>query len=260
MNFFQRVWDVENESNLELKFAKFGALWAEFDRLEIPAEFSPKSLETPSYARICEVKSITDFKKQKGAPKQVASLHALAHIEFSAIDIALDACYAFCAMPRQFYFDWLEVAGDEIRHFKLVNSLLEKTGHNYGDFAVHNGLFVALQNTRGDLVERMAILPRYMEANGLDANNFMLSKLDNIELAGVLKIIHDEEISHVKKGDFWFKFACERAGISPNCWFEIVKKHYPNAFKSVREIDERSRIQAGFSTNEIEKIKNFKED
>lgn len=260
MNFFQRVWEIENSSNLDEKFSKLEALWSEFESIEIPSEFTPKKLENPSYAEICKVYEIKEFRKEKGIPKDVTFLHSVAHIEFSAIDIALDACYRFCGLPRVFYFDWLEVARDEIRHFNLVNSLLKKTGHKYGELAVHNGLFRALQGTQESLIERMAILPRFMEANGLDANNFIIGKnIENTELIEILNIIHDEEISHVKKGDFWFKFACKQLGENVDCWFKIVKKHYPNAFKGVRKIDEKARLQAGFSADEIEKIKNYVE-
>jgi hypothetical protein len=135
----------------------------------------------------------------------------------------------------------------------------------YGEFAVHDGLFIALQNTSASLLERMAVLPRYMEANGLDANAFMLKKLETerekdgskAQLCEILQVILDEEISHVSKGDRWFKFACEKEGVSPEIYAQIVQKIYPKAFLQSRELNVSARLKSGFSEAEIEHIKNL---
>ncbi len=203
-------------------------------------------------------------KKVKPKDKNLNFIHSVAHIEFSAIDIALDACYRFRNLPREFYEDWLEVAEDEIRHFCMIENLLLKQCGRYGELSVHDGLFIALQKTSSSLTSRMALLPRYMEANGLDANAHIIKRLEgeggNEELIECLKVILKEEVSHVYKGDKWFKFACKKEGIDENSYFDIILSLYPNSFKNVREINEQDRLKAGFSKEELCLIKNFSKE
>lgn len=254
MNFFDSIWECLNESNFSSKVVKLNAIWANFDSYSFERTNKAKALIKPSYADFCKVYEISEFPRQKG-DKTACFLHAVAHIEYSAIDIALDACYRFDGLPKEYYADWLEVASDEIRHFELINKELEKTKLKYGDLPVHNGLFVALQKTAHNFLHRMAILPRHLEASGLDANTNILGKMSaENELVPLLELIRDEEISHVQKGDKWFKYACERDKIDPNSWLEIVLSYYPKAFFNTKPIDKERRLQAGFSEHEIEKI------
>ncbi|WP_149703810.1 ferritin-like domain-containing protein, partial [Campylobacter concisus] len=225
----------------------------------------PNELIAPSYAKFCEVVSMKELnKKVKPKDKNLNFIHSVAHIEFSAIDIALDACYRFRNLPREFYEDWLEVAEDEIRHFCMIENLLLKQCGRYGELSVHDGLFIALQKTSSSLTSRMALLPRYMEANGLDANAHIIKRLEgeggNEELIECLKVILKEEVSHVYKGDKWFKFACKKEGIDENSYFDIILSLYPNSFKNVREINEQDRLKAGFSKEELCLIKNFSKE
>ena len=136
-------------------------------------------LSAPSYSKICSIKSMKEIKQKH---TNEAFLHSIAHIEYSAIDIALDACYRFRNLPMEYYLDWLEVANDEIRHFKMISDKMESLGVRYGDYIVHDGLFIALIKTQNSLINRMAILPRYMEANGLDANLFMMENIKSSSL------------------------------------------------------------------------------
>ncbi|RAZ56491.1 ferritin-like domain-containing protein [Campylobacter hyointestinalis] len=266
MNFFEDIWKIQNDGNLESKFSGFERIFADFNSgfYDLNSTSKPNPLVAPSYALNCAVYEMKELKNHKNENKDAAFLHSIAHIEYSAIDIALDACYRFRNLPKEYYFDWLEVANDEIRHFKMINELLEKSGYKYGDFGVHNGLFIAMQKTQNSLIDRMAVLPRYMEANGLDANLFMMSKLraDSKKryLLEVLEVIHAEEIDHVKKGDKWFKFASAKCGIDPNSWIDIVLKHYPNAFNTKRVLDKKHRLLAGFSESEITKISYLQKD
>lgn len=263
MGFYSELEKVLFCGEIELKFAKFKEFYENFlqNKMEFEPNFIPKNLTTPSYAKFCQICDMRDMKKPKNVDKIGFLLHSIAHIEYSAIDIALDACYHFGALPCRYYADWLEVADDEIRHFRLIENLLHARGFKYGDFIVHDGLFVALIKTQNSLVDRMAVLPRFMEANGLDANDFMIQKNaknpDFKEILPVLGVILDEEISHVKKGDIWFKFACEKAEISPDEYTNIVLKHYPNSFKTKRNLNIDARIKAGFSKNEIGYIFNL---
>ena len=245
MRFFNQIWEILECGDKEFKFNKFKRFYAEYkagkfdSQIEEGGKFDEiKPLANPSYEAFCEVVAMREIGGKKQADKQKAFLHSIAHIEYSAVDIALDAAYRFRALPKAYYDDWLEVAEDEIKHFKMIEDHMAKFDVKYGDFTVHDGLFIALQNTSSSLLERMAVLPRYMEANGLDANAFMLKKLeterekdeDKARLCGILQVILDEEISHVSKGDRWFKFACEKEGVSPEIYAQIVQKIYPKAF------------------------------
>lgn len=272
MRFFDQIWDILECGDKELKFDKFKRFYAEYKAGKFDAQIEEggkfddiKPLRRPSYAAFCKVVAMREIGDKKQADKQKAFLHSIAHIEYSAVGIALDAAYRFRALPKAYYDDWLEVAEDEIRHFKMIEEHMAKFGAKYGDFTVHDGLFIALQNTSASLLERMAVLPRYMEANGLDANAFMLKKLETerekdenkAQLCEILQVILDEEISHVSKGDRWFKFACENEGVSPEIYAQIVQKIYPKAFLQSRELNVSARLKSGFSEAEIEYIKNI---
>ncbi|MGP1484834.1 MAG: ferritin-like domain-containing protein [Campylobacter sp.] len=262
MSFFERIYDIINCGDIDNKFLKFEVIYDEFKN-GILLNHSDKilPLQTPSYAKFCKVVRMREINSEKSKPqdKEKRFLHSIAHIEYSAIDIALDAVYRFRNMPDEYYADWLEVAQDEIRHFKLIRNYMAKFDVNYGDFDVHDGLFIALQNTENSLLERMAVLPRYMEANGLDANAFMLKKIQKdsskIQLCEILQIILDEEISHVSKGDKWFKLECQKLGVNPQDYVKIVRKIYPKAFLQNRELNVDARLKSGFSQSEIELIR-----
>ena len=268
MRFFDEIWDILNEGDVGLKFLKFELFYEKFrSNLDICFDeiSAPNELTTPCYAKFCDVVSMKELnKKVKPKDKNLNFIHSVAHIEFSAIDIALDACYRFRGLPREFYEDWLEVAEDEIRHFCMIENLLTKQGGRYGELSVHDGLFIALQKTSDRLTSRMALLPRYMEANGLDANAHIIKRLEaeggQEELIECLKVILEEEVSHVYKGDKWFKFACKKEGVDEKSYFDIILNLYPNSFKSIREINEKDRLKAGFSEEELSWIKNFSKE
>lgn len=263
--FFCELEDVLFESNPSKKISKFKAFYSDFKsrNLAFQKDFKPKLLLSPSYNSFCDVKSMRDMKiKYPKEQKMAAFVHSIAHIEYSAIDIALDAAYRFVNLPDEYYEDWLEVADDEVRHFEMICKYLDTLCYKYSDFTVHDGLFVALQKTQDSFINRMALLPRYMEANGLDANLHMsdkISKNSDEKLIEILQIILNEEVSHVQKGDKWFKFACAKNGVNPNIYIDIIKSLYPNAFKQKRELNVGARLQAGFSMAEIEQIANLME-
>jgi uncharacterized ferritin-like protein (DUF455 family) len=163
-------------------------------------------------------------------------------------------------MPKEFYDDWLEVADDEVRHFLMLKELLDELGASYGDLEVHDSLFEASQRTL-TLLERMAVVPRYLEANGLDATPAILERikklpknkmLDNI--CEKLNVILKEEIDHVKKGDMWFNYACKQNGIDTDIYFEIINKHYPQGFSKPKALNVDARKEAGFSCSELNKM------
>lgn len=217
----------------------------------------------PSYRNFCtiidpkEVPRRTNLNLPQG---QILLLHAIAHIEYSAIDLALDAVYRFRGLGEAFEQDWLAVADDEVRHFEMIEALLRELGSYYGEYPVHDSLFEASMRTL-NLYERMAVVPRYLEANGLDATPLILRKLQPHasspmiqKIIAALHIILDEEIDHVRKGDVWFEYACTREGKDPSSYFEIIEKYYPNSFPRKVDINCSARTQAGFDKDELARI------
>jgi len=232
---------------------------------EIRAEkgFVPKIFDKPSYASKCrivnprELPARKDFDSKEGLATLV---HAITHIEYSAIDLALDAVYRFPDMPAAYKKEWLVVAEDEIRHYKMLHELLETLGYGYGDFPVHCGLFDAAEHTAHSALDRMAIIPRYYEASGLDVNPQIMKKLENKrknplvkKLIERLKVIYEEEIDHVHKGDRWFKYLCEREGVDESIYFDILQR-YKLLGKHRPHINVEARKEAGFSCHEIKKL------
>jgi uncharacterized ferritin-like protein (DUF455 family) len=168
-------------------------------------------------------------------------------------------------MPKKYYEDWLEVASDEIRHFLMLEELLSELGGVYGDFPVHKNLFEAMESTP-EFLKRMAAVPRYLEANGLDQNPKIMEKLNsnrdefNNKFLKALQIILDEEVDHVKKGDIWFKYECERLNLEPeSTYLNIIEEVFPGSTKRKMDLNFTARKEAGFSCNEL-KILSKKED
>jgi uncharacterized ferritin-like protein (DUF455 family) len=145
----------------------------------------------PSYHNFCTVidpKEIVKRQKLGGVCGQIQLLHSIAHIKYSAIDLALDAVYRFRDVGDEFNDDWLKIAEDEVRHFLMIEGLLKEFGSFYGEYPVHNGLFEASVNTM-NLLDRMAVIPRYLEANGLDATPLIVSKLEPLKANLMVKKI-----------------------------------------------------------------------
>ncbi|HFU77175.1 MAG TPA: ferritin-like domain-containing protein [Epsilonproteobacteria bacterium] len=229
----------------------------------VEEKFEAKIFSEPSYAKKSTIVSPKDLpvRKDFDTPEGLATLvHSIAHIEYSAIDLALDAVYRYPQMTIEYKIDWLEVASDEIRHFKMLNGLLEELGFHYGDFPVHSGLFDAAHKTTHDILDRMAIIPRYFEASGLDVSPQIIKKLENkrkipmvAKLIEMLNIIYEEEIDHVLKGDRWFKYLCEKENKSEDIYFEILQR-YNLLDKHRPYVNVEARKEAGFSCVEIKKL------
>jgi len=262
MNFYKELELVLEATEPAKKFLLFEKFYENFqvNRLKFEDDFTPKKFEKPSYSQFCKTVAPQKVPKRSNLTAvagQVNLLHAVAHIEYSAIDLALDAAYRFQGLPREYYADWLEVAEDEIRHFLMLERLLGELGAAYGDIEVHDALFEASQKTQ-TLLERMAVVPRYLEANGLDATPMILKKLkklptnDMIEkIIENLKIILEEEVEHVSKGDVWFKYACVRENVEEYIYFEIIAKYYPRGFLRPNDLNIEARKEAGFSCSEL---------
>ena len=193
-------------------------------------------------------------RRRLGSPGGHASMiHAIAHIEFNAINLALDAVYRFRGMPEGYYEDWLRIADEERYHFQLVQGRLHQLGFEYGDFPAHNGLWETAQLTAEDVLLRMGLVPRILEARGLDVNPGIMEKLREIGDEGsqpILKIILRDEVGHVKAGTRWFRYLCERRGLDADETFEeMVRDHLPHTIRG--PFYEPGRKEAGFSEREM---------
>ncbi len=156
---------------------------------------------------------------------RAALIHAIAHIEFNAIDLAWDAVYRFRDMPRDFYDDWIGVADDEARHFQMLTQRLAQLGHAYGDFDAHNGLWEMALRTDSDLLARMALVPCLLEARGLDVTPGMIERLRSVgdlETVAILERILREEEAHVAAGVRWFRWTCEQRGLDVRDTFRTL--------------------------------------
>lgn len=183
-------------------------------------------------------------------------IHAIAHIEFNAINLALDAVWRFDGMPRSYYADWILVAGEEARHFRLLRDHLRSQGHDYGDFPAHQGLWTMCEKTQHDILARMALVPRTLEARGLDATPQIQAKLrqvgtpDALAAVGILDIILRDEVGHVAIGNHWYRWLCERQGVDPEIHYGTLVKQY-EAPRLKPPFNEAARRKAGFTDNEL---------
>jgi len=180
-------------------------------------------------------------------------LHSLAHIEFNAINLALDAIWRFPNMPDQYYEDWLKVAKEESYHFTIVNEHIRSFGFTYGDFPAHNSLWEMVERTKDAVIARMALVPRTMEARGLDAVPMIRDRFKQIkELTAVdiLEIILRDEVGHVAIGNHWFNFLCAKEGLSPiSAYRDLARKYCAPKLRGPFNLE--ARRQAGFSEEEL---------
>ncbi len=180
-------------------------------------------------------------------------IHALAHIEFNAINLALDALWRFPGLPRDYYADWLQVAAEEALHFSLLDAHLQTLGHSYGDFDAHDSLWEMAEKTRDDALARMALVPRTLEARGLDATPAVRQKLaqaGDLAAADILDIILRDEIGHVAIGNRWFGWLCAQHGVSPTQIYPVLAaRHRAPVLKGPFNLE--ARRAAGFSEAEL---------
>jgi uncharacterized ferritin-like protein (DUF455 family) len=178
---------------------------------------------------------------------RIALLHALAHIEFNAIDLAWDIAARFPGQPRDFYDDWIAVGDDEARHFVMLRERLVALGSDYGALPAHDGLWQSALETRDDLLARLAVVPLVLEARGLDVTPSMIERLERAgddESAAILKIIYQDEIGHVAAGTRWFHAVCRERGLAPEeTWRRIVKARFKGTLKP--PFNDAARAQAG---------------
>lgn len=185
---------------------------------------------------------------------RAALLHSIAHIEFNAIDLALDIVWRFPGLPDQFYRDWVQVAKEEAKHFTLLQNHLIGMGYQYGDFAAHKGLWEMAEKTQGDVLARLALVPRTLEARGLDASPAVRDKLlaaGDQRGADILALILEEEIGHVATGNRWYTWLCAQQGLEPVAHYRaLLAQHMPKA-KMRGPFNLAARRAAGFGEDEL---------
>ncbi|MET0540538.1 MAG: ferritin-like domain-containing protein [Variovorax sp.] len=187
---------------------------------------------------------------------RAALIHSICHIEFNAINLALDAVWRFGGMPEAYYRDWWRVADEEAQHFTLLHAHLRGMGWQYGDFPGHDGLWTMCEKTRDDVTARMALVPRTLEARGLDATPLIQAKLarigtpDAAAASAILDIILRDEIGHVAIGNRWYRWLCERDGLDPIAHYRVLYRRYEAPrLRPPFNLDARSR--AGFTDDEL---------
>lgn len=187
---------------------------------------------------------------------RAALLHAVAHIEFNAINLALDAVWRYPGLPSDFYRDWWQVAAEEARHFTLLREHLHTLGHDYGDFDAHDGLWTMARKTAGDLLARMALVPRTLEARGLDATPPMqarLARAGDARAVAILEVILCDEVGHVAIGNRWYRWCCDQRGLDPEgIYAELAQRHGAPRLKGPFNWEARRR--AGFSPEELARL------
>jgi uncharacterized ferritin-like protein (DUF455 family) len=199
-------------------------------------------------------------KRSPSTPEGLAALlHAIAHIEFNAINLALDAVWRFDGMPDAFYLDWAAVAAEEALHFTLLADHLATLDARYGDFDAHDGLWAMCEKTKGDIVARMALVPRTLEARGLDATPQIQQKLRSaggaaaLRAVQILDVILRDEIGHVAIGNHWYRWCCEREGLDPVAHYPQLAEHY-GAPRLQPPFNLEARRRAGFGDEELQQL------
>jgi len=187
---------------------------------------------------------------------RAALVHAVAHIEFNAINLAWDAVYRFRGKPDAYYRDWASCANDEARHFAMLAGRLTELGHAYGDFDAHDGLWAMAERTAGHDTARMALVPRVLEARGLDVTPGMIERLRRLgdtRTVAILEVILREEVAHVAAGTRWYRHCCERDGLEPVAtFFDLLHDYMGTSLCGPFNLP--ARREAGFVEAELDRL------
>lgn len=215
----------------------------------------PLEISLPGYPKRLQLVPPRELKRRGISTQEGRNIlmHAVAHIEFNAINLALDAAYRFIDQSFEYYVDWVKVADDEARHFQMIRRYLNQNGCDYGDYPAHNGLWDMAVRTQHDIVARMALVPRVLEARGLDVTPGMIERLEGAgdnEAVDILKIIYQDEIQHVHIGSKWFFHHCALRELEPKTAFiNMVEKHMHGQLRGPFNVS--ARLQAGFDEMEM---------
>lgn len=239
---------------------QLGEAWANHHlALDCTANIQPQGIipgrpDQPALVAPREVKR----RSLQTAEGRAAMIHALVHIEFNAINLALDAIWRFPNLPSAYYADWLQIAVEEALHFTLLANHLQLLGAAYGDFPAHSSLWEMAEKTRHDVLARMALIPRTMEARGLDVTPALREKLmqaGDPAAAAILDIILRDEIGHVRIGNHWYTWLCEQRQLdTADCYIQLAKEHRAPVLQGPFNLE--ARRKAGFTEAEISTLMN----
>mgnify|MGYP002524010752 CR=1 FL=1 len=287
MDFFARLESVLFCEDIDFRYGLFMDLYEDFCAKKTTLNHSETINTDFAYFSPCEIVEPSKIHRHhaiKSTTSLAKTLHSVAHIEFCAISLALDSAYRFRHLPKKYYADWLGVANEEFRHFFLLRDLLGEIGFGYGDFRAHFGLYEAMSATGENLIYRMGVVHRGLEAKGLDANPFVREKLletprpINVKISAVLEEILRDEIGHVSKGSKWWAFANATNKAQKHTIINQTKNQKTNhnnketnfskEFLGVCEkfsefvlagkvLNTQARLQSGFSKEECEQIDRF---
>ena len=262
-NVFEYAEACLHNASIDEKLALTHQAWqaSQNDQLSYLTSLSVLSIERVIFPKKPLLLAPRDMPKRKlGSSEGItAFFHAIAHVEFIAIYLAWDILYRFRGMPKQFYLDWLKVADEEAQHFELIRTHLQSMNMNYGDLPAHNGLWDHAKDTANDLLARLALIPRCMEARGLDVTPAIIEKfkqLDDQASMAVLNRILTDEIEHVERGSYWFKWLCEQQNLDPEAKYcQLIGQYYQGG-KPKGPFNRELRIIAGFSHKELNWLDN----
>lgn len=269
-NLYQRAETVLLESNPRQKCRLTFALASQWQKSVFSSDDNIENLESgsvppeilsfdmPGQPDLPKLVNPRDLKRRSMSSEagRIGFLHAFAHIEFNAINIALDAIYRFRQMPDQYVSDWLLVASEEAKHFLLLDDCLNERGSYYGEYDAHRGLWDMVCKTRHDVLHRMALVPRVMEARGLDVTPALIKKFtqaNDSRAVEILKVIYEDEIGHVRIGNFWYQTLCEERKLDAAQTFIGLVDSYMNG-KLRGPFNWPARLDAGFEVKELEAL------
>ncbi|THU05538.1 ferritin-like domain-containing protein [Lampropedia puyangensis] len=228
-------------------------------QLDVDATLAIPVPDAPTMPSQLALAAHTDVARRSPATLQgrAVLVHAIVHIEYNAIHLALDAVWRFAGMPASYYEDWLKVAAEEAKHFQMLRTQLQSMGFDYGDFPAHQGLWSMCEKTRHDILPRMALVPRTLEARGLDATPLIQEKLRQVNTddakatATILDTILREEVGHVAIGNYWYRWLCHQRGLEPvGLYPKLVEQYEAPRPKAPLNLD--ARRAAGFTEEELQ--------
>ena len=256
-NLYQHILDALLEKDPKRKcdsVVRILERWKQ-GQLDRETRFSILPLEIPGKPDLPRLVDPRQLSRRTTSSREgrINLLHAVAHIEFNAINIALDAAYRFRQMPDQFVSDWLLVASEEAKHFSLLSEYLCDQGTFYGGLDAHSGLWDMVCRTRHDVLHRMALVPRVMEARGLDVTPGMIKRFTDIgdqRAVDILEVIYRDEVGHVRIGNHWFRFLCQQRGLDLIDTFrELIDCYLGGNLRG--PFNWQARLEAGFEAAEL---------
>ncbi len=256
-NLFQVAEDCMMASDIEQKIELTRQTCTALNAGELDTQSNslPAPITAPGRPVKPELVTSRDLPRRRmgSATGRAALVHSIVHIEFNAINLAWDAVYRFRDMPLAYYQDWANVAVEEAYHFTLLRNHLNTLGYDYGDFVAHDGLWEIARETAHDVLVRMSVVPRVLEARGLDATPAIIDRFMSVgdkKAAEILEIILQDEIGHVEIGTRWFAYLCQQRGLDRETTFITMLNDYvKERIKGPLHVE--ARIKAGFSSKEI---------